>query len=383
MRTLFYAGLGLLVLFEVLKVYFIMPMPGSQEMNSIDAAYFLHSYRWFFRIAFFLMVLIGTLSAFRIKRKWIPVIPLVVAAFVVVVFNFKMTAESMFKQPETLVFKGQHENQLSDSTIVMAMEHNGAVKGYPIRYMVYHHQVQDEIGGKPVIATYCSVCRTGRIFEPMVLGKPETFRLVGMDHFNAMFEDKTTKSWWRQVTGEAITGPLKGELLPEVESFQVTLKKLFEQYPHALVMQPDQEFIAEYDTLGRFEYGKSKNKLTGTDSLSWNRKSWVVGVDLGTQSKAYDWNELVEHRTINDIIGDTPVVIVLADDEQSFAAFQRPSDTVNFIFRKDTLISGAMSYDFFGRALAGSLLPLKRVKAYQEFWHSWKTFHPGTKRYEK
>jgi len=381
MRILFYSGLFLLALFEVLKVYFIMPMPGSQEINSIDVAYFLHTYRWFFRVVFFLMVLIGSLGAFRIKRKWIPLIPLMVTSFIIVVFNFKMTAESMFKQPETLVFMGQDENQLSDSTVVMAMEHNGEVKGYPIRYMVYHHQVWDEVGGKPVIATYCSVCRTGRIFEPMVQGKPEKFRLVGMDHFNAMFEDETTKSWWRQVTGEAITGPLKGELLPEVESFQVTLKKLFEQYPQALVMQPDQEFLADYDTLGKFEYGRSKSKLTGTDSLSWNRKSWVVGVDLGAQSKAYDWNELVEHRIINDVIGDTPVVIVLSDDEQSFAGFQRASDTENYRIRNDTLICGEKSFDFLGRPLTGSLLRLKRLKAYQEFWHSWETFHPETERY--
>ncbi|MEZ4848709.1 MAG: hypothetical protein R3B93_08845 [Bacteroidia bacterium] len=62
----------------------------------------------------------------------------------------------------------------------------------------YHHQVLDTIGGKhimdlPVRLSY------RKDFEPVVNGKPEIFRLVGMDHFNAMFEDQTTKSWWRQV----------------------------------------------------------------------------------------------------------------------------------------------------------------------------------------
>jgi hypothetical protein len=42
--------------------------------------------------------------------------------------------------------------------------------------------------------TYCTVCRTGRVFSPDVDGKPETFRLVGMDHFNAMFEDENQKA---------------------------------------------------------------------------------------------------------------------------------------------------------------------------------------------
>ena len=42
------------------------------------------------------------------------------------------------------------------------------------------------------MVTYCTVCRTGRVFSPIVEGQPETFRLVGMDHFNAMFEDEGT-----------------------------------------------------------------------------------------------------------------------------------------------------------------------------------------------
>jgi hypothetical protein len=66
------------------------------------------------------------------------------------------------------------------------------------------HQVRDSINHIPVMVTYCTVCRTGRIYNPIVNGKAETFRLVGMDHFNAMFEDATTKSWWRQSTGECI-----------------------------------------------------------------------------------------------------------------------------------------------------------------------------------
>jgi len=105
----------------------------------------------------------------------------------------------------------------------------------------------------PMIITYCTVCRTGRIFQPTVKGHPEKFRLVGMDHFNAMFEDASTGSWWRQVNGEAIAGKLKGEILPEVESFQMTLGKLFELYPNAVVMQSDESSKDNYDSLARYE----------------------------------------------------------------------------------------------------------------------------------
>jgi hypothetical protein len=381
MKKIFYIGLLGLALFEILKVYFIMPMPGSQQMESIDVAYFLHSYRWFFRILFLLMIIVGSRQAFRIKWWWLPVIPLLVVGYIAYKFNFEMTADHMFLQPHKLSFKSKAEKLLGDSALVIAVAHNGEAKAYPIRYIAYHHQVRDTVGGKPVMITYCNVCRTGRVFEPAVNGTPENFRLVGMDHFNAMFEDSSTKSWWRQVTGEAVAGPLKGSSLPEVESIQVSVSKFFWMYPFGSLMDADEVSTEYYDSLARFERGKSKGKLTRTDSLSWKDKSWVVGIQQAGVSKAYDWIELREKRIINDKIGEVPIVLALADDTISFAAFRRPSEAEIFTIRNDTLRSQTAAYDFSGRLLmtdSASVAPLKRINAYQEFWHSWRTFHPET-----
>ena len=52
MKKLFWIGILGWLLFEVANVYFIMPMPGSQRMNSIDLAYFL-SVAWAFRRVLF------------------------------------------------------------------------------------------------------------------------------------------------------------------------------------------------------------------------------------------------------------------------------------------------------------------------------------------
>ena len=49
MKWLFYLGIFLLILFEAANVYFIMPMPGSQQMDSLPLAYFLFSWRWTFQ----------------------------------------------------------------------------------------------------------------------------------------------------------------------------------------------------------------------------------------------------------------------------------------------------------------------------------------------
>jgi hypothetical protein len=289
----------------------------------------------------------------------------------------------MFRQPQNLILKTKTGNVLGDSSLVMGVEFNGEVKAYPLRFIVYHHQVRDTVGGKPVMVTYCSVCRTGRVFEPRVGTEYETFRLVGMDHFNAMFEDASTKSWWRQVTGEAVAGPRKGESLPEIESFQLSVGQLFKLYPNALVMQPDESHEMQYDTLGKFEQGKSTGDLTRTDNLSWKEKSWVIGVQIGKKSKAYDWNLLTEQGIINDIVDDKPIVVAVTDDRQSFSVFERPGSEVEFSIRNDTLITKESLFDFSGQDLNDPYRSLDRVQAYQEFWHSWRTFHPYTDQFNE
>ncbi|MGZ3845103.1 MAG: DUF3179 domain-containing (seleno)protein [Flavisolibacter sp.] len=378
MKKLFWMGLIGIVLFETANVFFIMPMPGSQRMNSISLAYFLYNWRWIFRIIFLLLI-IGGLFLSTWVNKWMWTIPIVFAAGIIYMANFRMAADHMFRKTKSLLLAGAATNAVDKNRLIIGVNIGGQAKAYPIQFLGYHHQVIDTIGGKLLMITYCTVCRSGRVFEPIVNGKPEEFRLVGMDHFNAMFEDKTTRSWWRQETGEAIAGKLKGYHLPEVFSVQTSLAKWLQLYPNSLIMQPDPNFTKNYDSTFRFETGKSKSPLTGTDSLSWKDKSWVVALTVGKNSKAYDWNRLKKERFINDKIDDTPVLVVLANDNNSFFAFVRPSDSA-FSIIGDTLLSGEGKYMIDGTAI-NSKASLRPLPAYQEFWHSWKTFHPGTQRY--
>jgi len=230
------------------------------------------------------------------------------------------------------------------------------------------------------MVTYCSVCHTGRVYEPMVNGEREQFRLVGMDHFNAMFEDKRTESWWQQSTGQAVTGRLKGVTLPEVSFEQMGLGQWFKLFPNGVVLQQDNNFRECYDSLARYEKGKSKGSLSRKDSLSWKPQSWVVGVSVGQYSKAYDWNTLLEKRIINDQVGDKHIVLFLANDNKSFMAFERPKNDT-FVLLNDTLLSAGMHYNLIGQSMDDKAVHLKRVSAYQEFWHSWKTTFPKTSKY--
>ena len=385
MKKLFYIGIIGLILFEIANVYFIMPMPGSQRMNSIDAAYFLHTWRWVFRAVFGGMALVGAFVAFR-GKKWEPYVAgicILAVAAVTYAANFKMAADSMFYQPSVLTLKNRIDNKVAKERLVIGVEVNGQTRAYPIQYIGYHHQVQDTLGGKPIIVTYCTVCRTGRAFEPIVNGQKETFRLVGMDHFNAMFEDKTTGSWWRQANGEAIAGELKGKYLPEIPVMQVTLDKWLALHPASLVMQPDPTFQEKYDSLSNYETGKRKGELTKRDTTSWKDKSWVVGVVVNGGTKAYDWNQLQKEKIINDMIGYLPVTVVLASDKQSFVALYRATPGQKLSMKNDSLYDeGGCAYDLAGKSHRKGIPDLERANAYQEYGHSWKTFHPDSKRYK-
>jgi hypothetical protein len=378
-KSLFFTGVFGLILFETANVFFIMPLPGSQEMKSIDAAFFMYKWRWFFRTIFLILLAYGFFSAMW-KRKWIPWFFISMAALISYIFNFQMSADHMFYQPSKLIMVNAEKNEVDSQRLVIGVVVKNEAKAYPIQFLGYHHQVLDTIGGKPAMITYCTVCRTGRVYEPIINGHYEKFRLVGMDLFNAMFEDESTKSWWRQATGEAVAGKLKGASLPEIYSTQTTLETWLGLHPNSKIMQADPAFASSYDTLFNYEKGLSRKKLTGTDSLSWQKKSWVVGVKAGGQTKAYDWNQLKKDLLIEDTLAGKELFIFLAADSSSFFAYEKTGLKGSVKIENDTIILGEKHFRLDGKGIDTSLR-LQKVTAYQEFWHSWKSFHAGTGRY--
>ena len=376
------SGIGVLglILLEVANVYFIMPMPGSQRMRSIAWAYRVYEWRWVLRAMCGLCIVIGLPAVWRAQwpTRLLTATSLLVAAIVVYAFNFRLAADHMFLQPTALQMEPSARNAVALDRLVVGVAINGDARAYPLQFIGYHHQVRDSVGGQPVLVSYCTVCRTGRAFTPAVNGVPETFRLVGMDHFNAMFEDHTTKSWWRQANGEAIVGARAGVVLPELPSRQVTLRQWLALYPNSLVMQADPTFANEYAKDYAYERGTSRSALTGTDSASWQEKSWVVGLTVNAHNKAYDWHRLQRERIVHDTVGGRPIVLVLSPDNVSFFAFERPNAAVQFFMRHDSLVSATAAYALTGHGAAGVLTP---INASQEYWHSWRSFHATTDRY--
>ena len=375
-----------------------MPFPGSQQSNTIALAYFLGKYILYIRILALLLIAFGVYRSFLSWKKWkkgLFIFGMLLYAAIFYLVNFKFLADKMFYQPKNKILVSSADNHVSPDKLVIGVTINNESKAYPIEIIGYHHQVQDTIGGTPVIVTYCTVCRTGRVFSPIVNGKKESFRLVGMDHFNAMFEDKTTKSWWRQATGVAIAGPRKGNELKEIPSEQMRLASWLRLNPNSLILQPDPAFTKKYKDLAGFDDGTIKSGLEKRDSASWKFKSWIVGIQHDKTAKAYDWNELLAKKVINDSLPGLPVVIVIEPDNASWHVWNRNINNQSLVFSQDIPIfsrniegiidiTTGSTWNFDGLCTNGALKGqrLIPVQASQEFWHSWQTFHPGTQSYK-
>ncbi|HZZ76055.1 MAG TPA: DUF3179 domain-containing (seleno)protein [Puia sp.] len=392
-RLFLIIGLLLLIATEILRVYYIMPFPGSQQSDTIEWAYSIEKYKWLVRIIGLALIAKPAYQVFKGRKVFTKVILSVVIIFYGVLFfffNFRFEADKMFYQPTNKNFASASGNTVDSNKLIIGLDINGQARAYPIQFIGYHHQVKDTLGNTPVIVTYCTVCRTGRVYSPVVNGKPEKFRLVGMDHFNAMFEDETTKSWWQQATGVAIAGSLKGSHLEEIPSHQASLASWMRLHPNSTILQPDSNFKEDYNDLANFDKGTIKGHLEKRDSASWKMKSWVVGIKSNGFEKVYDWNDLLKNNLIEDTVGSQPVLLVLENDTSSFHAFSRvlQGQTLSFSLDKSSgqlIDSNTHSvWTLTGYCTAGPYKDsrLETLAAYQEFWHSWKQFHPHTTQYK-
>ena len=373
-----------------------MPFPGSQQQDTVGLAWSIDRYRLLFRLLGLLLVAAPLVQFWRKGRVFARVMLSVLVIFYCTVFyffNYRFEADKMFYQPSTVRFANAADNKIAANKLVIGVVINNEAKAYPIQLIGYHHQVRDSFGSTPVMITYCTVCRTGRVFSPLVGGATENFRLVGMDHFNAMFEDASTGSWWQQATGTAVAGPLKNTQLAELPSAQLTLAEWLRMHPDSKILQPDTLYKKRYASLADYDNGKIKGNLEHRDSTSWKAKSWVVGVRTGDLTKAYDWDALVSHPLIQDTIGSLPIVLLLSGDTASFHVWSREVDgkTLSFQAASGELLYGDLTdsathsiWDQQGHCIAGPLLGqrLQPVQAYQEFWHSWSHFHPRTTVYK-
>ena len=223
-------------------------------------------------------------------------------------------------------------------------------------------------------------------------GQALTFRLAGINNQNFIMRDEQTGTWWQQISGEAIHGPLKGKRLDHISWDEVTFAVWRGEHPEALVLLPDEtkeESYAKENWEERIAKAPTVTPLDPADALQ--PRDLVVGVVSGEGAKAFPWSALGPDRPISDRVGETPLLILMHTDGRSLRCFDRRPDPASdepldlyLLAQSDPPMlvdagSGSL-WDFTGLAtegpLAGKQLP--RAACLKDFWFDWKLYHPAT-----
>jgi hypothetical protein len=225
------------------------------------------------------------------------------------------------------------------------------------------------------------------VWETTVNGRVLHFHLAGINNQNFIMRDEETGSWWQQVTGEAISGPLKGTHLKLVPQDEITFTRWKSEQPAGRVLRPDPLVLAA----GRYEKADWEKRMqhvpvaTRTFDKRLPPRELVVGVTLNGQSKAYPMRLLDPQVPLVDVVGGVPIVLVVADDRSSVRAFSRKLDdgrTIELFGTADVLlddVSGSQ-WNFAGLAVRGPWTgrQLAKVEVLRDYWFDWRTYHPDT-----
>jgi hypothetical protein len=225
-------------------------------------------------------------------------------------------------------------------------------------------------------------------------GRVLHFHLAGINNQNFIMRDEETGTWWQQVSGKAIHGPLQGHQLKQVFHDEVSFAIWKRESPQGRVLKPVPQIAAtnQYEAADWETRVGRMRAIAGTDiDKRLAPRTLVMGIELGAKSVAYPFSALEKQSPIMDTIGGAPIMLVLGDDHRSVRAFERTLDGRRLEFFQKTgagfqLIDAetGSTWDFEGRATAGPLAgrQLKKVFVLEDFWFDWRIYHPDTTIYE-
>jgi len=104
---------------------------------------------------------------------------------------------------------------------IISVERNGDETIYPLDLLEQHLAINDRVGGKPVLVTWCFSCTSPMAYRAASSERELSFDVVGIHEIDAILEDRETRTWWDEGTGEAVGGPLQGERLERIPAMMV------------------------------------------------------------------------------------------------------------------------------------------------------------------
>lgn len=301
-----------------------------------------------------------------------------------------------------LVGIAEADKILKPDSVVLGVEMGGEVRAYPRDLIARPHWFNDEIGGKPLMISYCILCNSGQVFIP-VLKDGRRLDLRNMTAFdnNTIYHCTKTGNFIQQLDARVIHGPNKGEVL---ESYPVVMARWDEWkrlHPDTKMYYAPPVTMRDRFTQGMLMKMVPLSKLAARDK-PWHvvrseidarlpAMSFVFGVDINGERCAYPAKALALNPVVNDMVGGEPIVVLYDKAHDVGQVFLRRVGSRVLTFEQVKGTGGSLSvrdketgtnWNVSGHALKGVLKATKLTPAphwNQLFWFSWAAFKPNTR----
>jgi len=203
--------------------------------------------------------------------------------------------------------------------------------------------------------------------------------------------DEETGTWWQQITGKALLGPLKGQSLEGFPSDELTFGLWKQESPAGQVLAPIAQYQKEYEDNWEPEVAKMKTVIDFPGS-GLESRDVVIGMELNGASRAYPLTALSAQTPIQDRLGSTPILLAMGPDNKSVRVFVTRIDGNDVeLFRKSGDSAWLMvdstsgsEWNFQGCAIRGTHQGkcLQSLPALKDYWFDWRNYHPATTVYK-
>ena len=287
---------------------------------------------------------------------------------------------------------------------VVAFEHGGDARAYPLRILTWHEIVNDVVGGEPVLVTYCPLCNSAIVFARTLDGEVREFGVSGkLRRSDLIMYDRTNESLWQQLSGEAIVGIDAGTLLEFLPAQIVSFEEFGAAYPGGMVLNQETGHFRPYGENPYVYYDTQTRMVVNVpefDDARLDAKERVLAVEVNGEAAAFAWQALSEHVVIEAEIGGEPIVafwqsgavsalddvfIVGSRNVGSAGAFIPMLDGERLAFEaRDGAIvdvGTGSTWNVLGQAVDGPLAgsQLEAVVSGSHFWFAWAVFKPETR----
>jgi hypothetical protein len=205
---------------------------------------------------------------------------------------------------------------LSPEDLIIGVVQDGEARAYPLKILMWHEIVNDELAGQPIAVTYCPLCNSGLVFERNVGGQIREFGVSGLLwQSNVLMYDRqqdvAMESLWSQGQMRAVTGPaasdeLELQLLP---SQFVTWAEWLQDYPETTVLSDRTGFPRSYGSDPYSSYFATDKLMfpvtTAPDRPEgFKEKDMMVVVFVDNEARAYAVNDLAAQTQGDGFIDD-------------------------------------------------------------------------------